>query len=415
MLKRVVITGMDCITPLGNSLTESWSNLLSGTEVLQPITNLKGTDHLPKTLKMGQLPQQSNELKQIANKFLDSKDERRLTPAMKLALLTTQRAIKNCNWDEKTINKNRISVTCGIGLPAIEEMFNASIQFKSKNKISPLFIPQILPNMLSSILAIKFGIKGPLKSISGACATGNNALIEGYNNIKLGQSDISIVNATECSLHPIAISGFHKLKTLSLSGISKPFDQSRDGFVIGEGSGTIILEEYEHAKKRNANIWAELKGYGQSNDSYHMIQPRSDSEGVINALNSCLENSNVDANEIDYINAHATSTSVGDLAELKGIEKALLAKNRDKNLYINSNKGAMGHLLGAAGIVESIFTILSMKNNIIPHTLNLKNPIQMDSDKLIYVKNKPLNTAINLAMCNSFGFGGINTCILFSK
>lgn len=450
MSRKVVVTGLGCITPLGNSVKESWTNLLKSKSGIVPLTSLPNYDSgfkpfqhcIPETLHVGPInTTNSPELTYLSRKLFTSQDERRLTPLMKNSMLSTHMALQSANListnnmqiNNSITNLNKISVTMGVGLPPVNEISNQTLQFYNMGKRpDPMFIPQILPNMVASSISIKYGIQGPTQTISSACSTGNNAIIDGINMIQNDLVDVAIVGASELTLNPLTIAGFHRLKSLSTNGISRPFDHERDGFILGEGSGTIILEDYEHAMRRNATVWATVENFGITSDAFHVTMPKEDSLGVLNAMDSCMERSNVRIHELDFINAHATSTSIGDQAELNGIAKLLKLNEIDREtpLYVTSNKGAMGHLLGATGLVESIFTILSLKERIIPHTLNLNNPIEPDvptsemgphgstvvNNNIHLVKDKPISAPwIKYGLCNSFGFGGINTSILYSN
>ncbi|CCK72770.1 fatty acid synthase CEM1 KNAG_0L01500 [Huiozyma naganishii CBS 8797] len=435
MSRRVVVTGMGAISPLGSSIRESWSTLLGSGSGLAPLTSLPNytTDYaplgasIPRGLRVAPITAASSNLNDIAKKLFSPQDERRMTPNIRHSLLTTQMALESaqlltsCNSiNQDIIDLGRISTTVGVGLPPVKELYDATVQTKINGKrLNPLFIPQILPNMVASSISIKFNTLGPTQSIAAACATGNNSIIDGFNHIRNGYADVAIVGAVDTSLHPLTVAGFHRLKSLSPEGQSTPFDANRDGFVIGEGAGTMVLEDLEHAQRRNAPIWAEMNSFGWTSDAYHITSPRSDSTGVSRALQMCLKNAGVKSTDIDYVNAHATSTPVGDQAELSAIMKTLVgsSNSRQTPLYVSSNKGAMGHLLGAAGLVESMFTILSLNEGLIPHTLHLQTPIVPNHTNGIHlVKNEPkVLPEIQYAICNSFGFGGVNTCILFKK
>lgn len=452
MSRKVVVTGLGCITPLGNSVKESWSNLLNSVSGIVPLTSLSTyeqdfkpfTHNIPSNLHVGAInTANSEELTYLSNKLFTSQDDRRMTPLIKNSILSTHMALQSANlisdWkiDQNMNDLGKISVTMGVGLPPVAEISEQAIRFYNQGKRpSPMFIPQVLPNMVASSISIKYGIRGPTQAISSACSTGNNSIIDGINMIQNDLVDIAIVGASETSLHPLILEGFHRLKSLSTHGVSRPFDSDRDGFIMGEGSGTIILEDYEHAMKRNATILATVENFGITSDAFHVTQPKKDSQGMLSAMDSCLERSNVRIHELDFINAHATSTPVGDQAELNGIQKLLNLNDigRETPLYVTSNKGAMGHLLGAAGLIESIFTILSLKERIIPHTLNLSSEItpiisgesinpshssvnnNNNNNNIHLVKEKPIiMSSMKYGLCNSFGFGGINTSILYSN
>lgn len=440
MSRKVVVTGLSCITPLGNSVKESWSNLLNSVSGLVPIASLPNyktfyqpfKNSIPPQLHVGAIDiNKSTDLTYLSKNLFSPQDDRRMTPLIKNSILSTHMALQsanllsNMNVNQTKNDLDKISITIGMGLPPVNEIVQETLSFYNKGKkISPMIIPQILPSMIASAISIKYGIRGPTQVLSSACSTGNNAIIDGLNMIQNDLVDVAIVGASEASLHPLTLAGFNRLKSLSIDGVSRPFDTKRDGFIMSEGYGTIILEDYEHAMRRNANIWATVENFGIASDALHMTMPRQDSQGVLKAMYSCLQRSNVKIHELDFINAHATSTLVGDQAELNGINKLLELNKIDREhpLYITSNKGSMGHLLGAAGLVESIFTILSLRERVIPHTLNLVEPIPYSANDEIHnnniqlVKDEPIHLpSLKYGLCNSFGFGGINTSILYSN
>lgn len=434
MSRRVVITGYDCITPLGNCVSKSWANLLASKQCLAAVEDLPDystkyqpyTKHLPPVLKVGKCPEPLE-----VNGLFSAQDKRRMSPMMMNTIATTYQALKHADLVSGTpeslelsgVVPERVATSIGTGLPAINDIFDASVNMAVDNKrSSPMLIPKILTNMVAGAVSIKFNARGPSQTTSTACATGNNAIIEGFNCIKNGMSDVAIVGATEESLHPLTIAGFHRLKSLSNDSKSRPFDKGRNGFVISEGTGVMILEDLEHAKQRirtsggRASILGELVGIGMSSDAYHITSPMENGDGAKRSMEMALSTAGVSADQIGYVNAHATSTPIGDMAELTGIANIFSGK-RDSPLYVSSNKGAMGHLLGASGLVESIFTLLGLKEGIIPHTLNLCDDISTQPlSQIQLVKNEPVNTpTLNYALTNSFGFGGVNTSLLFKK
>ena len=449
MSRRVVAVGMECITPLGNSVRESWQNLISSAQVFTPIDSLPNyhTEYepylksLPLNLRVGKVKPPSAELLGDSKLLLSRQDERRMTTSIRDTVLTTYRALKDAqllgfNSDNTLsaytirtdlIDPHRIGTCIGTGLPAVQELFDASVSFKENQKRpQPTFINKILPNMIAGSVSIKFGILGPSQTVSTACATGNSVIIDGFNMIKNGTADIAVVGATESPLHPLTIAGFHRLKSLSPTSISRPFDEERNGFVISEGTGVIILEELEHALRRakgdhGPRILGEVVGIGMSSDAYHITSPNPNGDGAYRAMKMALRSASLSINDIDFVNAHATSTPIGDAAEFNAIERLLREsgskQTRDLPLFVSSNKGAMGHLLGASGIVESIFTLRSLSENIVPHTLNLRDATKFNtSDVIELVKDTPLELEkATYAMSNSFGFGGVNTSIVFRK
>ncbi|KAL3232930.1 Uncharacterized protein RNJ44_04846 [Nakaseomyces bracarensis] len=435
MSRRVVVTGLGCVTPLGHSVRESWRRLLqsdsNGITRLRELENygiFKKWDIFPEELSVGAV-QGLAQLVERNKELFSPQDERRMSSFIKLAVLSSYEALEQAGLlnEALQVNKNlvdpdRFGCLIGSGIGSIADIYETSLSFDSnpkKNKVNPYFVPRILTNMAAGNVAIKFNLRGPSHSVSTACATGNNAIGDGYNMIKLGMQDICLAGASEASVHPLSLAGFLRAKSITLDGVSRPFDKNRSGFVLGEGAGIIVMESLETAKKRNANILAEVVGYGMSCDAHHITSPPENGEGASRAMKMALDLShdNVKPEDVDYVNAHATSTKLGDTAETHAIYSTLIDNvDRKHPVHISSNKGSMGHLLGAAGAVESIFTVLSLHNKIVPHTNNLKNLFEdAESSQMNFVKEPTTVEHINYALCNSFGFGGVNTAILFKR
>ncbi|OXB41983.1 hypothetical protein B1J92_J02970g [Nakaseomyces glabratus] len=445
MSRRVVVTGLGCVTPLGKSVKESWHRLLqrdsNGLVKLDQLTKgdfAKWRGIFPPELRVGAVsPIESFE---VNSQLFTSQDDRRMSRFIKLATIASYEALVSSGLVNKEtkmsedgripidqhnqgIDPDKVGCLIGSGIGSIEDIYETSVTFDSntkKNRINPYFVPRILTNMAAGNIAIKFNLRGPTHSVSTACATGNNAIGDGYNMIKLGMQDICLAGASEASVHPLSLAGFLRAKSLSPDGISRPFDEERNGFVLGEGAGIVVLESLESAERRGAPILAEIVGYGLSCDAHHITSPPNDGEGASRAIKMALDLShgNVNARDIEYVNAHATSTKLGDNTECCAIQNTLIDNvNRQKPLYISSNKGSIGHLLGAAGAAESIFTILSLYNRTIPHTYNLKNVLgNFESSSMRFVKSQPHKVAdLEYALCNSFGFGGVNTSLLFRR
>lgn len=437
MSRRVVVTGLGCVTPLGSSVRESWKRLLrpdsNGITRLRDLNNYgefrKWESIFPEKLGVGAV----KDLAQLVEKngqLFSSQDERRMSSFIKLAVLSSYEALTHAallNSDGKVdgslVDPDRFGCMIGSGIGSIADIYETALNFESsphRNKVNPYFVPRILTNMAAGNIAIKFNLRGPSHSVSTACATGNNAIGDGYNMIKLGMQDICLAGASEASVHPLSLAGFLRAKSITTDGISRPFDKNRSGFVLGEGSGVIVMESLDSALKRNANILAEIVGYGVSCDANHITSPPENGEGATRAMNMALalSHGSVKPEDINYVNAHATSTKLGDSAESHAIHSTLIENtNRDTPVHISSNKGSMGHLLGAAGAVESIFTILSLQNKVVPHTNNLTEIMEgVESSKMKFVKDKPKSLdKIDYALCNSFGFGGVNTALLFRR
>ncbi|KOH00013.1 fatty acid synthase CEM1 [Saccharomyces eubayanus] len=438
MSKRVVVTGLGCVTPLGRTLNESWRNLLSSKNGLTPITSLPDYEKeykpreksIPSTITVGKIPEDFHDKESAISKLLfTGQDERRTSSFIKLAVRTTYEALQHAgllrpneiNINTSLCNLDHFGCLIGSGIGSIQDIYQTSLQFHNDNKkVNPYFVPKILTNMAAGNVSIKFNLKGLSHSVSTACATGNNSIGDAFNFIRLGMQDICVAGASETSLHPLSLAGFIRAKSITTNGISRPFDTERSGFVLGEGCGMLVMESLEHAQRRKANIICEIVGYGLSSDACHITSPPADGNGAKRAIEMALKMAHLKPSDVDYVNAHATSTLLGDKAECLAITSALLpGRPASKPLYISSNKGAIGHLLGAAGAVESVFTICSLRDDMIPHTLNLKNILHLEndeSDRLYFVRDKPIEKANpKYALCNSFGFGGINTSLLFKK
>ena len=409
-MKRVVVTGIGLLTSLGTDYKDSWDNLLLGNSGIKKIKHFDTEDLACKIA--GYLNNNFDPLN-----FLDPKEIKRNDRFIQYGLIASDMAIKDSGIqdlsDEKKLN---IGVSVGSGIGGLETIFNGSITLNEKGskKISPFFIPSSLVNLLSGQISIKYGFKGPNHSVVTACATGAHSIGDAAEMIKRGAADIMIAGGSEAAVCKLGVAGFCAARSLSTHFnetpelASRPWDKDRDGFVMGEGAGILILEELDHAKKRNAKIYAELIGYGMSGDAHHITSPSEDGDGGFRAMKSALEMASTSTDQINYINAHGTSTQVGDEIELKAIMKLF-----DNNIKISSTKSSIGHLLGAAGSVEAIFSILSIKNNIAPATLNLNNPSSEFEVDLI--PNIPKEFNINIALSNSFGFGGTNTALLFKN
>ena len=356
------------------------------------------------------------------NSSFSSSELRTMSLATAYALVAAEEAIKDSKWVPiSSEDKEKTGVAVGMGMADLNDIINTGKSLDQKySKVSPYFIPKILTNMAAGHISIKYGFQGPNHSVSTACATGAHAIGDSFRMIKYGDSNVMICGGTEASITPVAMAGFCRLRALSTkyngspSEASRPFDSGRDGFVMGEGAGILVLEEYEHARNRNASIYAEILGYGLSGDAYHMTAPRDDGHGAKRAMANAIKEGKVEADEIGYINAHATSTPIGDAIEVAAIKN--LFQDHSKNFFVSSTKGATGHLLGAAGAVESIFTILACHSCYIPPTCNLTHPDEKFDLDLVPVTAKPWyqSSKRRVALCNSFGFGGTNASLCIS-
>ena len=415
-MRRVAVTGMGLLTTLGNNLEISWDNLVNCKSGIKQINHFDVSE-LPSKIAgyINNNPEDENYFNKSL--FLEPKDLKRNDRFIQYGLLAAKMAIEDAGLINLTDEeKLRVGVSVGSGIGGLETIYNGSLTINSnKNKkLSPFFIPSSLVNLLSGQISIKYGYKGPNHSVVTACATGAHSIGDSGEFIKRGAADVMIAGGSEAAVCKLGIAGFCAARSLSTSyndrpnEASRPWDKDRDGFVMGEGSGIIVLEEMEHAKRRGANIYAELVGYGMSGDAHHITSPSEDGDGGFRAMKEALTMAKIPSEHINYINAHGTSTKKGDEIELNAIQK--LFKH---NIFVSSTKSSIGHLLGAAGSVESIFSIMSINKKILPATLNLHNPIETSNVNLIPIT--PLEKKINYALSNSFGFGGTNTALLFKS
>jgi 3-oxoacyl-[acyl-carrier-protein] synthase II len=409
-MRRVVITGIGMITPIGEGKEEFWKNLLSGTN---------GIDTIKKFDVSKQRCKVAAELKDFdPKKYMDKKAARKMDRFSQYAVAAAKLAFSDSGLDEFDFDPFRAGVIIGTGVGGIETVENNDKVLIDKGplKITPFLVPMLIPNMASGNVAIELGLKGVNLSISTACATGTHSVGEAYHKIKYGLNDIILSGGTEAPITPLTLAGFASAKALSFRNddphhASRPFDKDRDGFVMGEGSGVLVLEEYEHAKKRGAHIYAEIVGYGATDDAHHMTAPHPEGEGAINCIKMALNEAGISPEQVGYVNAHGTSTPLNDKLETKALKAVF--KEHVYNLLISSNKSMFGHLLGAAGAVEAIATALSLQNGIFPPTINLENP-DPECD-LNYIPNESVEAKVEYAISNSFGFGGHNGVLLLKK
>ncbi len=415
-MRRVVVTGIGLLTSIGNDKDASWNNLINCKSGIKKINQFDVSD-LPSKIA-GYIENDPLHVDYFnKSSYLDARDIKRNDRFIQYGLVAAKMAIEdagliNLNEDEKL----KIGVSVGSGIGGLETIYEGSLTINKENsrKLSPFFIPSSLVNLLSGQISIKYGLKGPNHSVVTACATGAHSIGDSGEIIKRGAANIMIAGGSEAAVCKLGLAGFCAARSLSTSfnnspeNASRPWDRDRDGFVMGEGSGIIVLEEFEHAKKRGANIYAELVGYGMSGDAHHITAPAEDGDGGFRAMKEALNMAKISSEEVDYINAHGTSTVKGDEIEINAISRLF-----NHNLFVSSTKSSIGHLLGAAGSVESIFSIMSLNKNILPATLNLDNPIKTYNINLI--PKIPLEKKINYALSNSFGFGGTNTALLFKS
>lgn len=418
---RVVISGLGMISPLGTSVATSWKNLLQGKSGLVSTTTLpdykQGWSEIPAKV-VGKVPGWNSE------DHLERSELRRMALFAQYAVAATKEALTDAKIDLDSVDKSKVGVALGSGIGSFEDVYNNLVAFNSGGyrKVQPLFIPKLLTNMAAGNISIKYGFEGPLHSVSTACATGLHAIGDAYNFIRNGYADIMVCGGTESSLHPLALAGFARARSLATAfnddpeAASRPFDALRSGFVLSEGCGVLVVESLDSALGRSAPILAEITGYGLSGDANHITAPREDGEGAFKAMQMAVDRSGVSRDAVDYINAHATSTVIGDRAENNAIGRLF----NKSDLAVSLTKGSMGHLLGAAGAVELIFTVKAIQEQIAPPTRNLTDVGGHEGDdkskfKFDYVGHEGKKMEIRNALCNSFGFGGVNLSICFSK
>ncbi|MDG1926351.1 MAG: beta-ketoacyl-ACP synthase II [Flavobacteriaceae bacterium] len=411
--RRVVVTGLGALTPIGNTLSEYWEGLLSGTSGAAPITYFDPT--LFKT-------QFACELKGFDPlEHFDRKEARKYDRFAQYALVSVAEALEDAQLPIDTIDKDRVGVIWGAGIGGLETFQNEVLNFASLNenpRFNPFFIPKMIADIAPGLISIKYGFRGPNFATVSACASASNAMIDALNYIRLGYADVMVTGGSEAGVTKAGIGGFNAMHALSTRNddpttASRPFDKERDGFVLGEGAGALILESYEHAVARGAIIYAELAGGGLSADAYHMTAPHPEGLGATKVMENCLKDANVLPTDVDIINMHGTSTPLGDIAESNAIIKVF--KEHAYSMNINSTKSMTGHLLGAAGAVEAIASIMAIKHSIVPPTINHKNPDENIDSKINFTFGKTQKRNVDIALSNTFGFGGHNACVLFKK
>jgi 3-oxoacyl-[acyl-carrier-protein] synthase II len=416
-MRRIVITGMGMLSPLGVGVDANWRRLAAGESGIGRITYFDPSDmpcQVAGQVPRGDAPDQFN-----PDRFIEQKEQKKMDHFIHYAIAAAAEAVKDSGYvpanDEA---RERTGVLIGSGIGGLNEIYETSIVLHDKGprRVSPFFIPRSLINLASGQVSIMHGYRGPNHAVVTACATGAHAIGDAARIIALGDADVMVAGGTEAAVCRIGIAGFCALRALSTgfndrpTKASRPYDKDRDGFVMGDGAGIVILEEYEHAKKRDAKIYAELVGYGLSGDAYHMTAPAEDGDGGYRAMKMAMARAQMNPDQIDYINAHGTSTPKGDEIEVRSVKRLLGAAAA--KVMMSSTKSAIGHLLGAAGAVEAIYSIKAMADGIAPPTLNLDNPSE-GCDGIDLVPHKAKKKKINVALSNSFGFGGTNACLIF--
>ncbi|CAK4032429.1 ketoacyl synthase domain-containing [Lecanosticta acicola] len=427
-MRTVVVTGLGAVTPLAAGIKHTWSRLLDSASGL--------TSTAPRGPEFEALPSRVAGLVPLGSRqdgrwqakdWLPASEERQMALFAQYAIASAHEALEDAGWHPtKQADLEATGVTIGSGIGNLDEAYRTSVAFHESGykKVSPLFVPRLLINLAAGHISIRYGFRGPNHAATTACTTGIHAIGDASRLIAFGDADVMVAGGAESCIHPLSIAGFARARSLATdwndnpTAASRPFARDRAGFVIGEGAGVVILEELEHAKARGAKIYAEVRGYGLSSDAYHMTAPQEDGSGALLAMKQALKHAQIKPAQVDYINAHATSTRLGDAAENRAIKSLLLGAEGKRNaseINVSSTKGSVGHLLGAAGAVEAIFTILATHHNILPPTLNLDNVGDPQEFNCNYVAKVPQQHKVNAALTNSFGFGGTNASLCISK
>ncbi|WP_203257500.1 beta-ketoacyl-ACP synthase II [Hyunsoonleella ulvae] len=412
-IKRVVVTGLGALTPIGNTKDEYWDGLVSGKSGAAPITYYDTEKFKTKF---------ACEVKNFnATDFIDRREARRMDKFAQYAMVASDEAIADAKLNVDELNKLRVGVIWGAGIGGLETFQQEVLNYAAGDgtpRFNPFFIPKMIADIAPANISIKYGFMGPNYTTVSACASSANAMFDALNMIRLGHCDLVVTGGSEAAVTIAGMGGFNAMHALSTRNespetASRPFDGTRDGFVLGEGAGALILEEYEHAKARGAKIYAEVAGGGLSSDAHHMTAPHPEGVGVVEVMKNCLDNAGLKPEDVDHINTHGTSTPLGDVAELKAISKVF--GNHAKNININSTKSMTGHLLGAAGAIEAIASILAIENGVVPPTINHTTVDENIDPELNLTLNKAQKRDVKVAMSNTFGFGGHNACVLFKK
>ena len=407
--RRVVVTGLGLLSPVGNDVSSSWNNIIQGLSGAKPITTFDVSDSETKFAATVEVD---------TSEKLDKKEIRRTDPFIQYGLIASQECLEDSLIDLDNTDLNRFGVSIGSGIGGLGTIEENKIKLSESGpkKISPFFVPGAIANMVSGYASLKYGLKGPNISIASACSSASHSIGYSFRNIVHGDADLMLTGGAEMATTPLGIAGFNAAKALSTNNsnpeaASRPWDKDRDGFVLGEGAGCLLLEEYEHAKARGAKIYAEIVGFGMSADAYHITSPPDGGSGAALSMQNAINDAQLNPSDIDYINAHGTSTPAGDIAETEAIKTVFNESTKD--LIVSSTKSMTGHLLGAAGAIEAIFSILSIKDNLCPPTINLDNP-DIGCD-LNYSAHQASEKSVNYSLSNSFGFGGTNATLIFKE
>ncbi|WP_299703883.1 beta-ketoacyl-ACP synthase II [uncultured Pontibacter sp.] len=412
-LKRVVVTGLGALTPLGNTVSEYWNGLSNGVSGAAPITRFDASKF--KTQFACEVKGYNPEA------YFDRKEARKMDLFSQFAMVVADEAVQDANLVDSNVDPDRVGVIWGSGIGGLRTFQEECVNFANGDgtpRFNPFFIPKMIADISAGHISIKYGFRGPNFVTVSACASATNAIIDSFNYIRLGMADVIVTGGSEAAVTEAGIGGFNALKALSERNdspetASRPFDKDRDGFVLGEGAGALILEEYEHAKARGAKIYAEVIGGGMSADAYHITAPHPEGLGALNVMKNVLRDANIKPEEVDYINVHGTSTPLGDVSEVKAIQTVF--GDHAYNLNISSTKSMTGHLLGAAGAIEAIAAIMSIKNSLVPPTINHFTDDESFDPRLNFTFNKAQEREVKVALSNTFGFGGHNTSVLFRQ
>ncbi|KAI0167938.1 thiolase-like protein [Pestalotiopsis sp. NC0098] len=426
-MRRVVVTGLGAVTPLGVGVRRTWSRLLAGETGIVSVAHSEPQRQwrdLPSTVA-GVVPKgNGGEGLWQASDWFTATEQRRTSTFTQYAMAAASEALQDAGWDPKRQEQLEATGVClGSGIGNLDEIFTTSVTYEQSGykKVSPLFVPKILINMAAGHIAMKYGFQGPNHAATTACTTGAHSIGDASRFIAFGDADVMVAGGSEACIHPLTFAGFGRSRSLSTSfnhdppSSCRPFDRQRNGFVVAEGAAVVVLEELEHARARGAHIYAELNGYGCSGDAYQMTAPLEDGSGAHRAMKQALKHANIRPNRVDYINAHATGTTIGDTAEALAIRSLMVGPEgytKDADVTVSSTKGSIGHLLGAAGAIEAVFSILSITDNAVPPTMNLHDPDIEPKFNLVPMTSQ--NKQVDVAMSNSFGFGGTNASLVFS-
>ncbi len=407
--RRVVVTGLGILCPVGNSIEQAWQAVLAGKSGAAPITAF---DTGAQRVTFAAMVKDFD-----VSAYLDIKEARRIDTFVQYGLVAADQAIADAGVDTDRLDPSRTGVALGSGIGGIGTITHSAqlLSDKGPRRVSPFFVPSSIINMVSGNVSINRGFAGPNIALATACTTGAHSIGLAARMIQYGDADVMIAGGSEASISELTLAGFASMKALSMrnhdpEGASRPWDVERDGFVLGDGAGVLVLEDYDHARQRDANIYCELKGFGMSADAFHVTQPQAGGQGAAASMRNAIKDAGIDPSSIDYINAHGTSTPLGDVAETDAIKSVF---GQDTRVPVSSSKSMIGHLLGASGAVESIFTVLSIRDNVAPPTINLEQPDE--GCDLDYVPHTARPLSIDLALTNSFGFGGTNGTLLFAR